>query len=180
MEYEFLGWVDDSPTLSLPHKDFAYAGKFNSSGTGKAVARSEGNVIAAVSFNQDRRKPAARIRYITVRKDCRGKGVGPHLADFIADRLLERYESVRISVNNPYAYQAMYKAGFEYTGEIVGLRELVMERPLEATSGYGEGIKSFLDKDISEAEERYVRNKLELGSVPPPHISASNNDKDQS
>ena len=38
MEYVVLGWPSDGPTLRLDYRQFAYAGKFVMSNTGKAVA----------------------------------------------------------------------------------------------------------------------------------------------
>ncbi|MUV90296.1 GNAT family N-acetyltransferase, partial [Halapricum sp. CBA1109] len=49
MEYALLGWADDGPTLRLDHERFAYAGKFVMSATGKAVARADGDVLAAAA-----------------------------------------------------------------------------------------------------------------------------------
>lgn len=171
MEYEFHGWPEDSPTIILPHEEFGYAGKFRTPETGKAVAEREGSIVAAACFNEDRGSPAARVRYITVRRDVRGEGIGPLLADYLAERVLERYPAVRVSVNNPYAYEAMYKAGFGWTGEDVGLRELVLERPLDSMENYGEGLRFYLGEDLSEAEESFVHRKLERGPFPPEKVS---------
>ncbi|MFB6139285.1 MAG: GNAT family N-acetyltransferase [Halosimplex sp.] len=154
MEYALLGWPEDGPTLRLDYREFSYAGKFVMSSTGKAVvyegdreepsgrasgeaASREGaeyadGVVAAASFDEDRTDSGVcRIRYITVRSDRRGEGIGPRLAAFVADRARERgYDVARIAVNNPFAYQALYRAGFGFTGEETGVAELVLDRPL--------------------------------------------------
>ena len=90
------------------------------------------DVVAAAAFNGDRTDAGTCwIRYITVRRDRRGDGIGPRLAAFVADRAEERgYDRARIAVNNPFAYQALYRAGFAFTGEETGVAELVLDRPL--------------------------------------------------
>ncbi|MFC7141286.1 GNAT family N-acetyltransferase [Halosimplex aquaticum] len=160
MEYVLLGWPADGPTLTLDYREFSYAGKFVMSNTGKALVRDpaerasgaedEANpdepagppvtadgdaaddVVAAAAFNEDRTDSGTCwIRYITVREDRRGDGIGPRLAAFVAERARERgYDRARIAVNNPFAYQALYRAGFRFTGEETGVAELVLDRPL--------------------------------------------------
>jgi len=107
-----VGWSD--ATLELD-ETFAYAGKFRVP-NGKAVSRDEENeTVAALSFSPDRADDdAARVRYFAVREDRRGEGIGSELLAYVADRLLDRgYATVRVSVNNPYAYVAATKAGFK-------------------------------------------------------------------
>ena len=175
MEFAVLGWPPDGPTLRLDYRRFAYAGKFVMSNTGTAVARTgdgdadttlpplddrdsrpppEGDtaddVVAAVSFNQDRTDPdAVWLRYVTVRADRRGEGVGPRLAAFVTGRTAARgYDRVRIAVNNPFAYHALYRAGFAFTGRETGVAELVLERPADRVSpahGDGETYRAGLD-----------------------------------
>jgi len=128
MECILLGWPPDGPTLSLDHERFAYAGKFVMSATGKAVAREDGTV-GAVAFSADRTdETCLRLRYVTVRDDRRGEGIGPRLLRFVSERAREHgYESVRIAVNNPFAYEACSRAGFAFTGQETGLAELVLD-----------------------------------------------------
>ena len=169
MEFAVLGWPPDGPTLRLDYRRFAYAGKFVMSNTGAAVARDgdadppplddprpspEGetadDVVAAVSFNADRSDPDALwLRYITVRADRRGEGIGPRLAAFAVDRAAVRgYDRVRIAVNNPFAYHALYRAGFAFTGEETGIAELVLERPSDGVASArddGETYRAGLD-----------------------------------
>jgi GNAT superfamily N-acetyltransferase len=179
MEIELLGWPPDGPTLRLDHRRFGYAGKFVMSNTGKAVVREErggdGNedgdegegVIAAVAFNEDRTDPDALwLRYVTVREDRRGEGIGPRLLEFVRDRALERgYERVRIAVNNPFAYEACYRAGFGYTGRRTGIAELVLEHPGDRSAErYREGLEEFRERDLSTAEEAFLDRR---GSDPP-------------
>jgi len=154
MEFALLGWPDDGPTLRLDYREFAYAGKFVMSNTGKAVAREEGEVVAALSFNADRTDDdRGWIRYVTVRGDRRGEGVGPRLVAFATDRLHERFEAVRIAVNNPYAYEALHKAGFGWTGAETGMAELVLEHPGDPDR-YADGLARYAERDDLSAEER--------------------------
>jgi GNAT superfamily N-acetyltransferase len=162
MELELLGWPSDGPTLRLDHRRFSYAGKFVMSATGKAVAREDGELVGAVAFNEDRTDATTLwLRYVTVRADCRGEGIGPSLLEFVRDRALERgYERVRIAVNNPFAYEACYRAGFGYTGRRTGIAELVLEHPVErSTERYQEGLDEFRERDLSADEESFLARK---------------------
>jgi GNAT superfamily N-acetyltransferase len=162
MEADLIGWPPDGPTLRLDHERFSYAGKFVMSNTGKAVVREGDDVVAAAAFNEDRTDETTLwIRYITTRADRRGEGVGPRLADFVAERARERgYERVRIAVNNPFAYEALYKAGFGFTGETTGIAELVLERPGDRSRDrYREGVAEFRGREIlSDAERSFVED----------------------
>ncbi|WP_254840765.1 GNAT family N-acetyltransferase [Natronomonas marina] len=182
MERLLVGWPPDGPTLRLDHRRFSYAGKFVMSNTGKAVVRDASEttdgeyddaVLAAVAFNEDRTDPATLwLRYVTVRADRRGEGLGPRLCAFVVDRAADRgYERVRIAVNNPFAYEALYRAGFAYTGEETGLAELVLERPAgepapRSAESYRRGLESFRARDLSADERAFLRRKA--GARPPP------------
>jgi len=190
VRYAVLGDPDDGPTLLLDWESFSYAGKFVMSNTGKAVvyegepvADRDGwppaareadepvaDVVGAVSFNEDRTDPeTAWLRYVTVRDDRRGDGVGARLCAFAADRLLEEYERVRIAVNNPFAFEALQKAGFGFTGEETGIAELVLERPCESrASGYQDGLDQYRERDLSPEEESFLHRKR--GQVPPARV----------
>jgi GNAT superfamily N-acetyltransferase len=167
MEYTVLGWPEDGPTLRLDYRQFSYAGKFVMSSTGKAVARDGSTILAAVAFNEDRTtSDTLWLRYITVRQDRRGEGIGARLAAFITDHAHEReYESVTIAVNNPFAYQALHKAGFGFTGERTGIAELVLEHPSDRTR-YQEGLDVFRERDLSEAERTFLNAKADT-QIPP-------------
>ncbi|WP_135534210.1 GNAT family N-acetyltransferase [Halostella pelagica] len=160
MDAELLGWPLDGPTLRLDHERFSYAGKFVMSNTGKAVIREGDDIVAAAAFNEDRTDDGALwIRYITARNDRRGEGLGPHLAEFVAERASERgYERVRIAVNNPFAFEALYKAGFGYTGETTGIAELVLERPGDRSGErYRAGLTEFRGREnLSDAERAFL------------------------
>jgi GNAT superfamily N-acetyltransferase len=164
-KHELLG---TKATLELDADEFAYAGKFRVPSR-KAVTRSDDgeSIVAAISFSRDRAdEDAVRVRYVTVREDRRGEGVGSSLLDFTAERLLEENGAVRISVNNPFSYAAARKAGFGWTGEETGLAELVMERPRpsdggEASGRHEQALRTFAERDLSEEEETYVRRKLD-------------------
>lgn len=185
MEYRVLGWPAAGPQLRLDHREFAYAGKFVMSTTGKAVAF-EGerptpgvdeyaDVVAAAAFDEDRTDSGTcRIRYVTVRVDRRGDGVGPKLCAHVAEAAEGRgYGRVRIAVNNVFSYHALYKAGFGFTGRETGLAELVLERP--APEGrYREGLAVFAERDLSEAERRFLAGKREGG--PPARLDDDTGD----
>jgi GNAT superfamily N-acetyltransferase len=158
-EHELLG---SEATLELDEDRFAYAGKFRVSG-GKAVTRERDEIVAALSFSHDRAdSEAVRVRYFAVRVDRRGKGIGSELLDYVAERLLERYDRVRISVNNPFSYVAARKAGFGWTGDETGIAEILMERPCETdVERHEEALRIFAERDLSAEEEAYVRRKLE-------------------
>ncbi|WP_254543929.1 GNAT family N-acetyltransferase [Halomarina pelagica] len=200
MQFAVLGWPEDGPTLRLDHRRFAYAGKFVMSNTGKAVALADGvapddlpaareapapaaGVLAALSFNGDRTEPDALwIRYVTTRRDRRGEGIGARLVAFLVARARERgYERVRIAVNNVFAYHALSKAGFGYTGRQTGLSELVLERSIDRGADregrpvdrgrYREGLDVYAARDLTDHERAFVAAKREAG--PPPMIDHS-------
>ncbi|WP_336133988.1 GNAT family N-acetyltransferase [Natronomonas amylolytica] len=182
-----LGWPEEGPTLRLDYREFSYAGKFVMSNTGKAVIRARAgrddpdttdskwdeDVLAAVAFNEDRTDPETLwLRYVTVHEDRRGDGLGPRLCAFVAQRAADRgYERVRIAVNNPFAYEALYKSGFAFTGEETGIAELVLERPADRpaerpTKRYQAGLDIYRKRDLSEAETAFLERKR--GASPPP------------
>ncbi len=163
MEYAVCGWPSDGPTLDLDHREFAYAGKFVMSTTGKAVVRDGDEIVAAVAFNEDRTDSHTLwLRYITTRTERRGEGLGANLAVFIAERALARgYERLRIAVNNPFAYEALYKAGFGYTERETGLAELVLERPVEGSrAAYQAGLDVYRERSLTEREESFLDSKV--------------------
>ena len=169
VHYEILGWPPDGPKLPLDHERFSYAGKFVMTNTGKAIAREDDEIVAAVAFNEDR-TDASRLwlRYVTVARDRRGEGIGPRLLALVRDRAIVRgYEQLRIAVNNPYAYEALHRVGFTYTGETTGIAELILE--YEETDGdgddsrYRDGLEAFGKRDLTDAELRFCTEKLERG-----------------
>jgi GNAT superfamily N-acetyltransferase len=190
MRFAVLGGLEDGPTLRLDWRAFSYAGKFVMSNTRKAIAY-EGepladrdgwppaareaddaleDVVAAVSFNEDRTDAGtAWLRYVTVREDRRGDGVGAELCAFAADHLLADHDRVRIAVNNPFAYEALHKAGFGFTGEETGIAELVLERPHDdPEADYQSGLDRYRERDLSGAESAFLDRKR--GATPPARI----------
>ncbi len=158
VEFEFVG----SKRLLLDHESFSYAGKYRLP-TNKVVARDcEGDVVAALSYDEDRVDEAARIRYLSVRDDHQQEGVAQGLVEYAAERLLEEYDAVKISVNNPYAYEAVHRAGFRYTGGGGPQNEVVLQRPLETAEedGYAKGLRRLLEADLPEEQSRYIERKL--------------------
>jgi GNAT superfamily N-acetyltransferase len=173
MEYVVLGWPPDAPTLDLHHERFAYAGKFVVSDTGKAVARDAGETVAAVAFSPDRTdERTLRLRYVTVRRDRQGEGVGPRLCRLVANRATGRgFTTVLIAVNNPFAYVAAYRAGFAYTGETTGMAELLLEAGADrGRERYAAGLGRFADRDLPAAAREFVEEKREA-PVPEPVAS---------
>jgi GNAT superfamily N-acetyltransferase len=203
MEFVLLGWPETGPTLRLDYRQFAYAGKFVMSNTGKAIIRDpaasgdasasageraetaavdteldapappnpeafDDSVLAAVAFNEDRTDPGVCwLRYITVARNRRGEELGPRLAAFVADRAEDRgYRRLRIAVNNPFAYEAMYKAGFVYTGRQTGMAELVLERPGQRDrASYQCGLDEYRERDLGDPEASFLEQRE--GAEPP-------------
>jgi GNAT superfamily N-acetyltransferase len=190
VRYAVLGGPEDGPTLRLDWRAFSYAGKFVMSNTGKAIAY-QGvpladreswppaaremddpleDVVAAVSFNEDRTDSGtAWLRYVTVHEDRRGDGVGPRLCAFATDHLRDEYDRVRIAVNNPFAYEALYRAGFGFTSEETGIAELVLERPCaDRGATYQSGLDRYRERDLSDAEVAFLDRKR--GASPPARV----------
>ncbi len=186
METVLLGWPPDGPTLRLDYRRFSYAGKFVMSTTGKAVVRAadrdlndsdtgefDDDVLAAVAFNADRTDPQTLwLRYVTVREDRRGEGLGPRLCAFVADRAGDRgYDRLKIAVNNPFAYEALYRAGFVFDGEETGLAELVLSRLADAPvtdrseKRYQAGLDRFRKRELSATERSFLDERR---GAPPP------------
>ena len=208
MEFTVAGEPGDGATCRLDYRAFAYAGKFVVGETGKALFRTgdgsdavpgwtpaeslpetvdpdafEDDVLAAVSFSPDRTDPeCCRLRYVTVHVARRGEGIGPALIRRTVPWLAGAgYERVRIAVNNPFAYEALYKCGFAYTGEETGLAELELERPADAPAPthddperYRAGLSVFRGRDDPpEAVRRFLADRLEDeggGPAAPPDI----------
>ncbi|MDZ7746068.1 MAG: GNAT family N-acetyltransferase [Halobacteriales archaeon] len=120
-------------------------------------------MVAAVAFNEDRTDDrTAWLRYVTVREDRRGEGIGARLCRGVSDDLLDNYDRVRIAVNNPFAYEALYKAGFEFTGETTGIAELVLQRPHDSgLQAYRTGLVQYRDRNLSEAERSFLDTRTE-------------------
>jgi len=168
MEYAVLGWPPDGPTLRLDHERFAYAGKFVMSATGKAVARDGDALVGAVAVSPDRTDAdVLRLRYVTVRRDRQGEGIGPRLLRFVSDRASDRdYAERLIAVNNPFAYVAAYRAGFAFTGEETGVAELVLADARggdRSSARYREGLAAFAARDLPESATAVVQRARESG-----------------
>lgn len=187
MEYELLGWPPDGPKLRLDHERFSYAGKFVMTNTGKAVARApNGRIVAAVAFNEDRTDADTLwLRYVTVDRELRGEGIGPRLCGLVRDRAVERgYDRLQIAVNNPFAYEALYRTGFSYTGETTGIAELILEysAPTEGPTDdwhpnererYQAGLEEFRDRDLSDDEHEFLEARRDSG---PPALESRDGD----
>jgi len=207
MEFTVLGAAGTGASCRLDYRAFAYAGKFVTGDTGKAVLETgdgsaaapewtpdrslpetvdpadfEESVVAAVSFSPDRTDPTCcRLRYVTVHAARRGEEIGPTLIRRTVRWLADAgYDRVRIAVNNPFAYEALYKCGFAYTGEQTGLAELELARPAAAVAAtradadrYRTGLRRFRDDDTerSDAERAFLRLRLDtMDPAAPPAL----------
>ncbi|ERH11936.1 MAG: hypothetical protein J07HB67_00947 [halophilic archaeon J07HB67] len=134
-------------------------------------------VVAAVACNADRTDDGVVwFRYVTVRRDKRGGGIAPRLCRFLASRAPERFDTARIAVNNVFSYHALWKAGFADTGRETGLAERVLERPTDTVASndperYRAGLRSFADRDLSEAELSFLATHRD--AEPPERVSVS-------
>lgn len=176
IEYSFCGWPTDRPTLDLSHEQFAYAGKFVIERTGKAIARDQAAdtapIVGAVSFNRDRGVAnGGRIRYLTVRDGYRGNRIGPRLVQYLCTQVASEYDCLRIAVNNPIAYVALYRAGFGYTGETGGLGEAVLEVPSpdRSPAQYRAGLKQVADEALPDRQQTVLERGLD--GTPPSVLS---------
>jgi predicted N-acetyltransferase YhbS len=131
-------------------------------------------ILAAVAFSEDRTDPEVLcVRYVTVRNDRQGEGLGPQLLRFLCDRADERgYDRVRIGVNNAFSYEAAYRAGFGWTGEETGLAELVCEWPApdgRSAERYRAGLDRFRapEREPSESERSFLDSR---GGTPPARV----------
>ena len=160
VEFELLGTV----SLDLSHERFAYAGKFVMTNTEKVVAyETDDELLAAAAFSEDYSDPSCvRIRYITVREDRRGEGIGPQLLAWTAEQLSDRFDSVTIAVNNPIAYQACHRAGFVWTGEETGIAELRMryapDRP--DPEAYQAGLAVFRGRELPPEQKQVLERNV--------------------
>lgn len=169
MEFQVLGFPPDGPTLDLDWRAFSYAGKFVMSHTGKAVLRDD-EILAAAAFDGDRQaEDRAWIRHLTVRADRRGEALGPTLARSVITVLRDRgYDTVRMAVNNPIAYRAGYRAGFQFTGAETGLAELVLEFPGTGEATYLAGLDRFADRDLPAEQAELLASWRADGDPPAP------------
>ncbi|QHS16197.1 GNAT family N-acetyltransferase [haloarchaeon 3A1-DGR] len=141
------------------------------------------DVVAAVAFNPDRTDPSSLwIRYVSVHTARRGEGLGPRLIAELVQRVRERdsdadaVDRIRIGVNNPFAYEALYKVGFAFTGRETGVAELVLERPVDAPADrdagtYRSGLDVYRTRDRGEPETSFLAERV--GSDPPPLVEGA-------
>lgn len=179
MEYALLAWPPDGTAIDLDHERFAYAGKFVTAKTAKAIATAAAEIVAAVAFDADRTdSECLRIRYVTVREDRRGEGIGANLLRLVVVSARDRdFSVVRAGVNNPFAYEAFYKAGLAYTGEQTGMAELVCSTAADRDSAlYRAGLATFSERDLSDQERAFLDARTD--AVPPLIVVAPNAESD--
>jgi len=173
VEFELLGGPEAGITLELDHREFAYAGKFVMSDTGKTVARTDGDIVGAVAFSPDRSDASVvRLRYVTVREDRRGEGIGARLLRFTADRLSTPYDTVMIAVNNPVAYRSCYRAGFQSTGTERGIAELDLRYEPAGErdeTRYEAGLAVFATRELPADQRECLERSRRTG--PPPVVA---------
>ncbi|MUV89193.1 GNAT family N-acetyltransferase, partial [Halapricum sp. CBA1109] len=118
-------------------------------------------VLAAAAFDADRTDQSTLvIRYVTVRADRRGEGIGPRLLAFVRERARENgFERVRINVNNVYSYVAALKAGYGFTGEETGVAELCMIWPADRAENYDAGLALFEKRDVTDEERHFLAER---------------------
>tara|TARA_A100001037_G_scaffold240057_2_gene219846 strand:+ start:6245 stop:6784 length:540 start_codon:yes stop_codon:yes gene_type:complete len=168
IKFNTLGDGEGGPPIFLERDKFSYAGKFIGKDTGKILAKNGERIIAALSFSGDRNdKDIVWIRYVVVEKNLRGKGIGPKLLSYAVESLMGRVKLVKIATNNVFAYRALYKSGFEYTGKKTGILELVLECPSTQTrERYLEGIEAFRSvKSLTDEEVEFV-SKEDIKNMP--------------
>jgi len=202
VEYAIRGSVDGGPPVELSHEQFAYAGKFGTARTGTTLLRTDGDasttdepatepnitdaepdgssprILAAACFNRDHAAPeTARIRYVTVRRDRRGEGLGTALLAVTGRELSRRHDRVAIAVNNPVAYRACYKAGFAFIGEETGMSELRLvyegDRSVER---YEAGLDRFRERDLPADQRAVLDRSFPERRVPNAEIDDSHSD----
>jgi hypothetical protein len=189
--------LEEAPPLELPAAQFAYAGQYRMRRYGKAVLTHRpdrptqaAEIIAAVTTDRHRRhRDRLVVRRVDVRRDARGQGWGPALLQAVLPAAAAAdFHTAQINVNNPFAYIAVSKAGFVWTGRTTGLAELIMIRPTDrpCTPTHGRFIAglSLYRRRLSPAGRRliarYRRRDAALGSpravdemIPAHHTSQS-------
>jgi len=69
---------------------------------------------------------------------------------------------VSIGVNNPFSYQAAYRAGFCFSGAESGMAELDLIWPGDrSTERYQAGLDLFRERDLSPEEESFLASKAD-------------------
>jgi hypothetical protein len=108
-------------------------------------------------------------RSLADEEEIRGENLAALLA-FVAARAADRgFETVRIAVNNPFAYEALYRAGFAFTGEETGIAELVLAYPPPGRSRetYQAGLDLFRARGPDADERSFLDRK---GGQDPPEV----------
>jgi len=71
---------------------------------------------------------------------------------------------VKIAVNNSFAYAALYKCGFAYTGENTGIAELVLERSAGEPARGGRRAEAGTGRDCAPSATATVTSIRRNGS----------------
>ena len=168
IKFSIEGDIEGGPPIFLHGDKFSYAGKFITKDAGKILARIDEEVVGAISFNKDRNdEDIGWIRYMVVEKDHRGEGIGPELITYAIGVLRENVGLIKVATNNIFAYRALYKSGFAYTGKTTGIAELVLEYPKNQTmQKYIEGVEHLLSvKNLTEEEIEFFSNE-DIKNIP--------------
>jgi len=178
--------ADDAPAVESDDETAADTGPESVASLPDGVEPSDfaDDVLAAITFSPDRTDPSTlKIRYLTVRDDCRGDGqqLGPQLVAFLTSKAAAAgYDRIAIAVNNTFSYHALYKAGFTYTDRETGLAELVLDRPIAepavaSQSGYQRGLDVFREREgLSASETEFLADH---GDVAPPGLLSAVDDQ---
>ncbi len=78
----------------------------------------EGKIVAIGGLNQDPYvddETVGRVRHVYVAKKCRGQGLSKTLMRIIMDAAKARFQTLRLSTNNPIAASLYESLGFEKT-----------------------------------------------------------------
>ncbi len=149
--------------IELDHEALPYAGKFGRTPTGTAVLRRNGSLVSALSFSSDRTdSTCCRIRYLAVVRQMQGEGLAGTLAStFVAWALSTGYETIRITILNPYAVVALHRVGFRFTGQTGPSGGVVLEYAPETTESVVAPLDRLRDNTLTRQQLRYIERFLD-------------------
>ncbi len=153
----------EDDVLTVSHETFPFAGKFGRRATGTAIGLRGDEIVAALSFSPDRTdETCCRIRFLAVRRDRQREGLATTLVrEFTAWALSEGYETVRISIDSPFAAVAVARAGFVFTGDTAPRGEVVFRYPGNGELTLEAALRCLLERPLSVEQEHFIRARLE-------------------
>lgn len=153
----------DDPDVELDHGRFPYAGKLTTRDVGLILGRDRGEVVAAASYSIDRTdEDRCVIRYIAVRRDRQGEGLGTELLAATPGILFDRrFDSIKMAARSPYALVAAVRAGFCVIEERAPDGSPFVSYPPTTASGSLESGFTALQKLSLTADHReYIADRL--------------------